>query len=324
MEHYNRYDSIYKTFQFLIAITVPIISLIDILVNGNTEKTSTVTTVFSSIVVFTIKFKDKLKYDKIKDIAKHQTVKYAQLYNKIEHEESKPENEKQKPESLLFSVTKDYNSIELADPDVTAKVMASFQKFCIEHNIQYDTDLINLQSLEDNVNNTENENNSTKDNIENNSTKDNNKNNDMKDNNAKDNIENNKEIKLDIIKSNIKDDKLYEKSNDEKQNDNIPSPPVNSPNSRDKNTDEVKSPNRDAIKSPNRDVIKSPNRDEVRSPNEQISPRKESARDLQLNTQRHRTPSEENEKKDYRNRIRTLNSKTDLNWALERLGNINN
>lgn len=137
IENYTRLNKIFKYLHMTIALSTPAISLFD----------SNVTLILSSIVAGMIKLKDYLKFDKIRELAKQQTIKYEQLYQRIERELTKKESDRQIEDEFIYWITREFNHIELADPEVSHGIKKKFIEKCQQLKIPYDEDLELLQIL---------------------------------------------------------------------------------------------------------------------------------------------------------------------------------
>jgi len=114
---------------------------------GSSSSPSTLSVVLGIIAAGMIKVKEYLKYDKVKETAKQQTVKYEQLYQRIEREMIKPENKRQPEEDFIYWINREFNNIEMADPDLTASLKKKFLDTCKERGIPCDEDLDLLGDL---------------------------------------------------------------------------------------------------------------------------------------------------------------------------------
>lgn len=147
IESYSWYDRIFRYIHIGFALTAPSISFIDQLVTGNVEATSTATLVIGSVVAGMIKLKDYLKFDKLKDQAKHQTVKYHQLYQRIEKEMRKPHTTKEAEEEFISWINRELVIIESDDPDIPQSLKQKYIELCKAKGIPYDEDLDELTKL---------------------------------------------------------------------------------------------------------------------------------------------------------------------------------
>jgi hypothetical protein len=94
-----------------------------------------------------IKLKDYLKFDKTKDRAKQQTVKYSQLYERIDRELRKPNGKRQNEEDFIYWTSREFNNLEVGDPDLPHSLKDKYISLCKENNIPYEEDLAMLQEL---------------------------------------------------------------------------------------------------------------------------------------------------------------------------------
>jgi len=130
-----------------IALVAPLISFLDQMINNTVENTSTAVLVLSSIVAGMIKLKDYLKFDKLKDQAKQQTIKYQQLYQRIEREMRKTESIRQNEEEFISWITRELSIIEVDDPDLPQSLKEKYIQLCKARGIPYDEDLEALGEL---------------------------------------------------------------------------------------------------------------------------------------------------------------------------------
>jgi hypothetical protein len=130
-----------------LAISTPIIAFVDQLVNNSIEQTTTTTTVLSTIVAGMIKLKDYLKFDKTKDLAKQQTIKYGQLYARIDREIRKPNESRQNVEDFIYWINREFANLEIADPDLPNSLKEQYILLCKENDISYSDDLSILATL---------------------------------------------------------------------------------------------------------------------------------------------------------------------------------
>ncbi len=149
--NFTWWDKWFKRGHIVLASITPMITLIDQQLNGSIEATSNVTLVLGSIVAGLIKVKDYLKFDKVKDIAKQQNIRYESLLQRIGSEESKPDGKKQTEEEFIYWINREFNSIELNDPDISFSMRDKFIAWCEKNKIQYDSDMDLLLQLENQI-----------------------------------------------------------------------------------------------------------------------------------------------------------------------------
>lgn len=147
IESYSWYDRIFRYSHMTIALVAPLISFLDQMINNTVENTSTAVLVLSSIVAGMIKLKDYLKFDKLKDQAKQQTIKYQQLYQRIEREMRKTESIRQNGEEFISWITRELSIIEVDDPDLPQSLKEKYIQLCKARGIPYDEDLEALGEL---------------------------------------------------------------------------------------------------------------------------------------------------------------------------------
>lgn len=147
IESYSWYDRIFRYSHMTIALVAPLISFLDQMINNTVENTSTAVLVLSSIVAGMIKLKDYLKFDKLKDQAKQQTIKYQQLYQRIEREMRKAESIRQNGEEFISWITRELSIIEVDDPDLPQSLKEKYIQLCKARGIPYDEDLEALGEL---------------------------------------------------------------------------------------------------------------------------------------------------------------------------------
>jgi len=141
---YSWWDKAYRYVQLLIAIGTPIFGLIELLLTGSD---GTVSIVLSCVVAAMIKFKDHIMYDKIRDTAKEQTIKYTQLFERIERELIKPDAKKQSEDDFIYWINREYTNLELNDPELSFSDKKKFIELCKSKGIPIEEDLTVLLEL---------------------------------------------------------------------------------------------------------------------------------------------------------------------------------
>ena len=151
IESYARIDRIYRYVHMGFAITAPLITLLDFAATGDVNATFSTSLVLSAVVAGMVKIKDHMKFDKIRDIAKHQNLRYERLYKHIETEsiiQQVPSRE------FIYWINRAYNDIEQMDPELPTKDKAKFLKFLADNNIKWDFDtdkLTDLQQMQNHI-----------------------------------------------------------------------------------------------------------------------------------------------------------------------------
>jgi hypothetical protein len=145
IESYANIDRLYRYVHMGFAISAPLISLIDFAVTGEGNATFSASLILSAVVAGMVKIKDHMKFDKIRDIAKHQNLRYEKLYKHIETESIK----QQTPErEFIYWINRAYIDIEQMDPELPTKDKAKFLKFLADNNIKWDFDTDKLSDLQ--------------------------------------------------------------------------------------------------------------------------------------------------------------------------------
>lgn len=147
IDDYSLLDRRFRYVHTGLASLIPLISFVDETVSGNTDRTTITTIILSGVVAGMIKISNTLKFGKMVTIAQQQTVKYKQLYQRVEREMNKPDSKRETEESFIYWVNREYNNVEMADPDLTDNMKKKFIAICKEKGIPYDEDLDALTSL---------------------------------------------------------------------------------------------------------------------------------------------------------------------------------
>lgn len=145
IESYANIDRLYRYVHMGFAIAAPLISLIDFAVTGEGNTTFSASLILSAVVAGMVKIKDHMKFDKIRDIAKHQNLRYEKLYKHIETESIK----QQTPErEFIYWINRAYIDIEQMDSELPTKDKPKFLKFLADNNIKWDFDTDKLSDLQ--------------------------------------------------------------------------------------------------------------------------------------------------------------------------------
>ena len=144
IEQYSYIDKLYRYVHMGFAISTPLMTMLDYAATGNVNATFTTSLVLSAVVAGMVKIKEYMKFDKIPDIAKHQSLRYERLYKHIEAEEAKNALERE----FIYWVNRAIIDIEQMDPELSAKDKQKFLEFLAENNIQWMTDIDNLAKLQ--------------------------------------------------------------------------------------------------------------------------------------------------------------------------------
>jgi len=138
IDNYSVWDRAFRYTHLFLAVSTPIVVTIQGTVS---ESNPTAAIVLSFVVAAMVKIKEYVVYDKIRDTAKEQTVKYTQLYERIEQGEAKQEAD------FIYWITRELHNIELNDPDLSHGEKQKFLLLCKEKGIPYDDDVAALVQL---------------------------------------------------------------------------------------------------------------------------------------------------------------------------------
>lgn len=143
------YNTKYKRFNFVkkvIAYSIPmLLTTKEFLENSN--GISFVTVTLGYLVAGLVKAGDYIKYDRTRDIAREQTTKYTELYNKIDRELSKSDAKKQDEGHFIIWIERELTHIELDNPEIKHKEKEQFIELCKAKGIAYKDDIEKLKSI---------------------------------------------------------------------------------------------------------------------------------------------------------------------------------
>jgi len=156
IDNYAFYDKLFRWVHRIVAVSTIAVATINKIVYTD-NSTSIPFIILAGITAAMIKIKEDLRFEKIREKAKEQNVKYKQLYERIDRELLKPENKQQSEEDLLYWICRELNSLEMSDPDLTHNEMKKFLKYCHSEGIKYDTntDLLNNLKVTDDIKHTQ-------------------------------------------------------------------------------------------------------------------------------------------------------------------------
>jgi hypothetical protein len=151
IDNYSFQDKVFRWTHTFLAVTTPILTTIQTLIYDRDRETSNTPGVAAVVLGFVaagmLKLKEYVKYDKIRDSAKEQTVKYQQLYERIENEALKSDDKRQIESDFMYWLGREFQHIEVNDPELSASEKKKFIQLCRERNIPYDEDLELLNTL---------------------------------------------------------------------------------------------------------------------------------------------------------------------------------
>jgi len=146
IDNYSWWDRAYRWSQLSVATLAPLTGLINIAMETS-DTMKGVSLALSCVIAGMVKLKEYIKFSEIRDIAKSQTVKYSQLYERIERESIKPDSKKQPEDEFIYWINREFTHIELIDPELSPSEKAKFLAVCKLQGIVYDDDLDLLQEL---------------------------------------------------------------------------------------------------------------------------------------------------------------------------------
>lgn len=146
VERYEWWDRTYRWAHITVATFAPLIGLYESFVSTlNWGREFTI--IIGCLVAGMLKMKEYVVFDKIHDVANQQTVKYTQLFERIEKEKRKPPDRKQKEEEFIYWINREFSHIEMNDPEMSHRDKIKFQKLCEDNGIPYDEDMDAIQEL---------------------------------------------------------------------------------------------------------------------------------------------------------------------------------
>ncbi len=146
IDNYSWYDKAFRWSHIAIAVLTPVYIVVKSAWLSEIES-DPVMIILSSIVAGLVKLRDYVTYDKVRDLAKEQTVKYSQLYDKIDQETIKPNSRRLSEENFLHWLHTELKHIEFSDPELSYSDKQKFIKLCKSRGIPYDEDLDELEKL---------------------------------------------------------------------------------------------------------------------------------------------------------------------------------
>ncbi len=134
IDKYSKYDMYYRYLHILIGVFTIVVTAI----NQITKKSTTPSLILSTLFTMMLKIKEYLKFDKHKEISKHQALRYAQLYDTIEKEMF--EMTYLSTEEFLVQLNRDFMNIQNSDPDISYRDKQNFKIYCQKNNIPFKDD----------------------------------------------------------------------------------------------------------------------------------------------------------------------------------------
>lgn len=146
IDRYHYYDTIYQYVLLAGAVASPAIMAFQEFYQCSSYATS-INIIISVTVASMIKVKDYVKYAQIRDTAKEQTVKYTQLYERIDKELLKPMSKRQPEDEFIYWIAREFSNLELSDPNPSQSDRENYEKICRDKGIPYDDDIDTLKEL---------------------------------------------------------------------------------------------------------------------------------------------------------------------------------
>ena len=164
IDNYSLWDKVYRWTHNILAITTPILTAIQAIYNSQyctqdstsqvssgesstSQGSGTTAVVLGFIVAGMLKLKDYVTYDKVRDVAKEQTVKFQQLYEHIEMEMLKPENKRQSESEFIYWASREYQHIDITTPELSNNERKKFLQLCKDRGLPYNEDIEELNKL---------------------------------------------------------------------------------------------------------------------------------------------------------------------------------
>lgn len=146
IDSYAWWDKAYRWTHAFSALAAFMLGTADKII-GTNDATTNLFIILAGITAVMVKVKDYLKFDKIRDLAKDQNVKYKQLFERIDRELMKPEKKQQTEDDFIYWINREFNNIEMSDPELSHSERKKFIEDCKSKGIPYDSDIELLNSL---------------------------------------------------------------------------------------------------------------------------------------------------------------------------------
>ncbi len=147
IESYNKIDKFFRLVHWFFMILTPVLTFINELFFNKTPVLNKLILVSSTVSVGLTKLKSSINYVGVQNEAKSQIVKYDRLYQRIENELLKPPAKQQAIDEFVYWITREYNAIELADPEVSYETKQKFIQLCAVKGIKHIDDVDTLAEL---------------------------------------------------------------------------------------------------------------------------------------------------------------------------------
>lgn len=142
---YSFRDKLYRYIHNGVSIITTILVIIQSVIDA--DAANKIAIALSIIVSAMIKLRDYITYNEVRDLAKAQTIKYTQLYDRIEREIHKDPLTRQPYTDFAYWITRELQHIEVMDPELSyndkKKLVNQFKSL----GITYDDDIHTLMNL---------------------------------------------------------------------------------------------------------------------------------------------------------------------------------
>jgi hypothetical protein len=146
IDSYSFMDKVYKYIHTIIAILTPIIATMQDL-TSDPNVINKITIASSVLVAIMLKIKEYVTHERVRELSKTQTIKYTQLYERIDREILKPENKRQVDDDFIYWITREFQHIEMFDPELSYNEKKKFTALCKTKGIPIDDDMAALEIL---------------------------------------------------------------------------------------------------------------------------------------------------------------------------------
>lgn len=149
IKHYSKWDRVYRWLLMLIALLAPSISILNETISeeGRNEGLVIASIVLECLVAGLIKLKEFVVFDKIQDSAKAQTIKYRQLYDRIEREMMKKPGDRSPMGEFIYWIQREFDALVLNDPEVNYSDIQEFEGECRTNGFPVESDKARLQEI---------------------------------------------------------------------------------------------------------------------------------------------------------------------------------
>lgn len=147
IQDYAWYDKLFRYVHMAVASGSPLAAIADLMTSGSVDRTAMFIVVLSSIVACLIKLREHVQFDRVETTSKQQSVRYEQLFQRIQNEAIKPNIKQQNEDQFLYWILREFNNIQITDPEIAPEYKKKMAKICTEKGIPYDDDMAELERL---------------------------------------------------------------------------------------------------------------------------------------------------------------------------------